>query len=68
MKLDLVTRLGTIRLRVARTEGKGLLPRGPEPFQQWLTFSQPSQFCARNVRTLDLPFSAPWRHIPYLGS
>ena len=31
---DFVTRLGTIRLRVARTRGKSFLPRGLEPFQR----------------------------------
>jgi hypothetical protein len=29
-----VTRLGTIRLRVARTRGKSFLPRAVEPFQR----------------------------------
>jgi putative transposase len=31
---DFVTRLGTIRLRIARTRGKSFLPRGLEPFQR----------------------------------
>jgi putative transposase len=31
---DFVTRLGTIRLRVARTRGKSFLTRGLEPFQR----------------------------------
>jgi putative transposase len=31
---DFVTRLGTIRLRVARTRGQSFLPRGLEPFQR----------------------------------
>src|ERR1700727_1984193 len=31
---DFVTRLGTIRLRIARTRGKSFLPRALEPFQR----------------------------------
>src|ERR1700680_2354477 len=31
---DFVTRMGTIRLRIARTRGKSFLPRGLEPFQR----------------------------------
>jgi transposase-like protein len=31
---DFVTRLGTIRLRIARTQGKSFLPQGMEPFQR----------------------------------
>jgi putative transposase len=31
---DFVTRMGTIRLRVARTRGKSFLPRALEPFQR----------------------------------
>ena len=33
-KRDFVTRLGTIRLRVARTRGRSFLPRALEPFQR----------------------------------
>src|SRR5258708_39899191 len=31
---DFVTRLGTLRLRIARTRGKSFLPRGMERFQR----------------------------------
>ena len=31
---DFVNRLGTLRLRVARTRGKSFLPRALEPFQR----------------------------------
>ena len=31
---DFVTRLGTLRLRIARTRGKSFLPRGLERFQR----------------------------------
>ena len=32
---DSVTRLGTIRLRIARTRNQNFLPRGLEKFQRW---------------------------------